>query len=295
MAMRDDDVWKRATADPRAAFRLRRGLRSLIASGARLTSSGRLGPYVTGTPSAQNAVDAVPGWVCAMPPSTGLSAGCMPLYADNRISWLLERCLDVAGRRVLELGPLEGSHTYMLHQAGAASIDAIEANRQAFMRCLVTKEVLGLSRARFLLGDFMAWLETADTRYDLVVASGVLYHSSDPVRLLELIGRRAAAVYLWTHYFDDAAMPAGDPRREPFSGTIATRECNGVTLRLHERSYRRAWRNPKFCGGTQDQHFWLERDDILALLAASGFQRFEIADDQPDHVQGPSLSIFATS
>ena len=295
MAIRDDDVWKRATADPLAAFRLRRGLRSLIGSGARFKSSARLDQYVTGLPSAQNALDAVPGWVCAMPPSTGLSAGCMPLYADDRISWLLERCVDVSGRRVLELGPLEGSHTYMLHQAGAASIDAIEANRQAFLRCLVTKEVLDLSRARFLLGDFTSWLEAVDTRYDLVVASGVLYHSSDPVRLLELIGRRAAAVYLWTHYFDDAAMPAGDSRRGSFSGAVETRECNGVTLRVHERSYCKAWRNPKFCGGTQDQHFWLERDGILALLAASGFQRFEIADDQPDHVNGPSLSIFAST
>ena len=250
--------------------------------------------YVTSMPSLQNAIDAVPGWVGAMPSSTGLVAGEAILYADTRIAWLLRDQFDVTGRSVLELGPLEGFHTYMLQEAGAATIDAVEANALAYMRCLVTKEVLGLSRARFLLGDFMPWLEAEGPGYDLIVASGVLYHSPDPVRLLELMGRRAGSLMLWTHYFDEAAMPKGDPRRRPFSGKVELREGAGVTLRLHERSYRKAWRNAKFCGGTHDRHFWLERHGIMAMLGASGFSRIVVADDQPDHHYGPSLSIFAS-
>ena len=182
----------------------------------------------------------------------------------------------------------------MLHQAGAAHVDAIEANALAYMRCLVTKEALGLTRTRFLLGDFMPWLESCETRYDLVVASGVLYHSADPARLLDLVTRRADAIYLWTHYFDEVAMPQGDVRRGPFSGKIETETCRGVTMRLHERSYRKAWRDPKFCGGTHDRHFWLERDGILGLLRAAGFANITIADEKPDHGGGPSFSLFAT-
>ena len=144
-----------------------------------------------------------------------------------------------------------------------------------------------------LLGDFLPWLEAGERRYDLVVASGVLYHSADPARLLEQICGRADAIYLWTHYFDEGAMPKGDPRRRPFSGKVVERFSAGVALRLHERSYRKAWRDPKFCGGAHDRHFWLERDGILAVLASSGFGHVVVSDDQPDHHFGPSFSVYA--
>ena len=257
------------------------------------TSSDVLNHYVASLPSHQNAIDAVPGWTGAMPPETGLRAGVSHLYADSRIDWLLRGFFPVDGKTVLELGPLEGFHTYMFDRAGAASVEAIEANTLAFVRCLITKEVLGLASARFFLGDFTEWLERTDTRYDLIVASGVLYHSHDPVRLLELIGARADAVYLWTHYFDDTAMPRSDRRRVPFSEHVETRLSHGVVAHLHERSYYRAWRDPAFCGGFQDRHFWIDRADILRLLAAMGFCRIVIAHEEPDHINGPSFSIFA--
>ncbi len=257
-------------------------------------TSKLLDHYVAGPPSLQNAIDLVPGWVGQMPPETGLVAGSASLYADTRIAWLLSDCYAVSGKAILELGPLEAFHTFMLHRAGAASIDAIEANSLAFLRCLVTKEALTLDRARFYLGDFLVWLEQRTARYDLIVASGVLYHSHDPVRLLRLICERANSFYLWTHYFDEIAMPRDDPRRVPFSDKIETQVCRGVTLRLHERSYRHAWRDPSFCGGLQDTHYWIDRDDILKLIAACGFDDIKIADDQPEHVNGPSFSVFAT-
>jgi hypothetical protein len=248
--------------------------------------------YVATFPTWQNAIDVVPGWNHAFPPAAGVTAGPGHMYEDSRISWCLEKMGTLHGKHVLELGPLEGMHTYMLSRAQPDKIDAIEANALAFLRCLVTKEVLALDKASFRLGDFNAWLEKSGVRYDLIVASGVLYHSSDPIRLLELIGSSSDCFYLWTHYFDSNAMGIDDDRRVPFSGRVEVRDYNGLRLELHERSYYAAWKDPKFCGGFQDRHYWMTKQDILRLANRIGFDT-EIAHDEPEHVNGPSCSIFA--
>jgi Protein of unknown function (DUF1698) len=82
---------------------------------------------------------------------------------------------------VLELGPLEGAHTYRLQQLGAGRILAIESNVEAYLKCLIVKEALGMKRAEFMLGDFTLYLQECTERFDLVFCCGVLYHMQDPL------------------------------------------------------------------------------------------------------------------
>lgn len=242
-------------------------------------------------PSAQNAVDALPGWLSAFPPDASIAAGQLAFYADPRIAWCLELFGSLAGRSVLELGPLEGGHTYMLERAGAGSIDAVEANRTAFLRCLVFKEIAGLKVARFHLGDFVKWLDGERT-YDLVVASGVLYHMRDPLHFLERLARAGKAVFLWTHCLTDETRAILDPGRSVFFAD-EERLFRGNRVRLYRRSYRHASADKSFCGGIHDEHRWLHRDDLLTVLGLLGFDDVTIGMEQPDHVNGPALAIFA--
>jgi hypothetical protein len=260
---------------------------------ARADGSKVLDEYTTAMPSPQNAVDALPGWNHALPDHAGVVAGRGAFYNDPRILWALDQYGSVEDRKVLELGPLEASHTYMIEQRNPAAIDAIEANKLSFFRCLVVKEILGLRKARFLLGNFAEWLERSSDRYDLIVASGVLYHMENPVRLLELISLKSDAFYLWTHYVSDEAMPLNDPRRSVFVGSVETVASHGVNVRLYKRSYHGAWRDKAFCGGMHDIHRWMEREDILSLIAALGFDDIRIQFDEPKHSGGPSFSLFA--
>ena len=62
----------------------------------------------------------------------------------------------VTEKTILELGPLEGGHSYMLDRAGAAQVVAIEGNARAYLKCLIVKELLGLPRVQFLCGDSVA-------------------------------------------------------------------------------------------------------------------------------------------
>ena len=91
---------------------------------------------------------------------------------------MLSKIGDYKGISVLELGPLEGGHAYMLEKAGVGSVLSIEANTRAFLKCLISKEIFGLNKCHFLLGDFTEYLNKLDEhiRFDLVFASGVLYH-----------------------------------------------------------------------------------------------------------------------
>ena len=70
---------------------------------------------------------------------------------DSRVP-LAARFLGSNGRLdgvdILELGPLEAGHTYALAQLGA-NITAVEANAEAYLKCLLVKELLGIDKAKF--------------------------------------------------------------------------------------------------------------------------------------------------
>ncbi|WP_211864561.1 methyltransferase domain-containing protein [Neoroseomonas soli] len=249
--------------------------------------------YVKSAPCAQHAIDTLSdSWVGSFPAALGVQAGQVALHDDARITWLVGLLGgSLRDMEVLELGPLEASHTAMLLDAGARSVLAIEANRRAYLRCLVTKEIRGLRDASFLLGNFVPYLETEPRSWPLIVASGVLYHMTDPLRLLELLSARTDRLFLWTHVVDAKAMPPGDPRRAAIQGREA-RAWRDMDVTLHRRPYGRVT-DPAFCGGTDEDPLWMERDDLLGVLRRLGFDSIDIAHETPDHPAGPALSILA--
>ena len=149
---------------------------------------------------------------------------------------------------MLELGPLEGMHTYMLEQMGALSVLAIEGSSRAYLRCLITKEILGLQRAHFELGDFNHVLDEAPRNFDLVLASGVLYHQLDPCRMLAGASRVAPRLYLWTHYFDQSMFDTR-PYLVPRFKTTTTTSFTGTSSRCTCTSMRSRSKRKDFCGG----------------------------------------------
>lgn len=248
--------------------------------------------YVSGPPSAQQAVNLFAGSWASRLPIRGVRSGTVPLFEDDRIRWMLERSGGIAGFNVLELGPLEGGHTTMMEQAGAASIHAIDANTLAYLKCLIVKDLLGLKSAHFELGDFDAYLASNTSRYDLVVACGVLYHLMDPLRTLLNITRSTDRIFIWSHFFDDTAMPASDPRRAWLTGESSRQEIDGEALTYHHRTYGDTKHPIGFCGGMLSKSVWLDKNEVIALLRRRGFAA-EAALETPDHPHGPAACIYA--
>jgi hypothetical protein len=197
--------------------------------------------------------------------------------------------------RILELGPLEGCHTYMLDRFGAAEVTAVEGNRDAFLRCLIVKELLGIPAARFLCGDFVSYLEQAvhrRERWDLCLAVGVLYHQQDPVHLLELVSHVADRLMIWTHYYDAQIISKLEGLGERF-GAAEEVTVAGYTHTLHRYNYGTDLGWGGFCGGTQPTTAWMSKPDILGALDHLGFSVVGISLENTDHHHGPALSLTA--
>ncbi len=228
--------------------------------------------YVSGGSSPQKIVDIFRGDWASRLPIEGVESGTAELFDDERIAWGLGRLGGVPGWRVLELGPLGAGHTTMLDRAGAREIVAVEANTGAFLKCLVTQHLLGIASARFVLADFDTVLAEEQGRFDLVLAQGVLYHLKDPLLTLGHILRISDRVFIWSHFFDEQAMPGGDPRRAPFTGKVETRRSDGDSLRYHERSYSGGQSSSSFCGGSSSHSVWIEKGETIALFEKHGFR-----------------------
>lgn len=265
------------------------------ARGALAPAASILDSYFRTSPTPQNALDIFRGeWASRLPePYADLRAGPLPLFADARVSRFLEAIGGVDGKAVLELGPLEGGHAYMLDRAGAARVLSIEGNSRAFLKCLIVKELLGLPNVQFQCGDFVAYLRDTEERFDVCVASGVLYHMQNPAELVALLAKRCTGhVYFWTHYYDAALIARHSKSSHKYPGSRQSVHL-GFEHTLHVHEYQRALDQQSFCGGSAPTSCWMTKADILRGLEFFGFGDVRVLGDQPDHPNGPAFEVMA--
>ena len=239
--------------------------------------------FVTCLPSHQNAVDLF-DWVSKIPVE-GLKSGDMYLFyrdRDQRPQMVVDVLGSIEGFDVLELGPLEGAHSYQLDQLGAKSILAIEANPEQYLKCLIAKEILS-HKVKFLLGDFNAYMEASDRMFDLIFACGMLYHMPDPIHTLYLISQHSPRTFIWTHYIDESNVGRLKAKQVQIHGF----ECDYYEVYYDEQSHSRGW------AGVKPSANRLKKDDILRALKHFRFDNVVVTEDTPDHPGGPAFSVVA--
>jgi hypothetical protein len=243
-----------------------------------------------GAPSDQAAIDIFKGhWASKIPDHGGaLAAGTASLFTDDPRPHYALRAFGnnperIEGARVLELGPLEGGHTYQLEKLGA-DVLAIEGNAEGYLKCLIVKEIFDL-KSRFLYGNFSQYLERGPPDFDLIFAAGVIYHMVEPLALIRLICQSSPRAFIWTHYYEQKLCKGF------FSRSIKDERGYAAP------HYRRNYFNPggsMFWGGLASYACWLERDSLLDAFRHFGHPHIEIMEETPHHPNGPSFS-FVTS
>jgi SAM-dependent methyltransferase len=254
-------------------------------------------PFVTGAPSPQKAVDLFAGeWASRFPAGgPAVVAGQAPLFEDPRMAWAERTLAEMTGRgladkSVVELGPLEGGHTYLAAQLGAREIVAIEANARAYLKCLVAKEVLQIPRATFLLGDAVAYLRESTRTFDTGLALGFIYHLADPVEALALLARRCRELFLWTITFTPRTFELNADLIPTFLQPEVA-ESNGFRYARHVQDYGSGLNYGGFRGGIQSTCCWMEPDDVIAALKHVGFTR--VRSELEDNPYGTALKAIA--
>ncbi len=224
---------------------------------------------------------------------TGGGAG---LFEDERVRWAADSMMEhghhVTNASILELGPLEGGHTFMLEQMGAKSIAAVEANTRAYLKCLIVKEIFDLKSSKFYLADAISFLENSTTHYDIGFVSGFLYHMVEPVKLIYNLSKTCKILYIWTHYYDPELCCPGSIHNNRFD-KLKRDEFEGFKFTIYPYRYEiaRDWRG--FCGGPKDQCNWLSRQEILDCLSHFGFKKQSVREES--NIHGRSMSIVASN
>ncbi|CAN2228613.1 AdoMet_MTases domain containing protein [Candidatus Nanopelagicaceae bacterium] len=235
-------------------------------------------------------------WTSRVPGLTNTMTGNLDLFSDDRMKWVLDNLKIQTGIKVLELGPLEGAHSSQLEAAGL-SVVAIEANVNAFLRCLIVKNHFDM-KTKFLLGDFGA-VDYIFPKVDLIVASGVLYHQQNPLALLEKISRSSDQLFLWTHIWDDR-YELWDSEIVKLVGkkfipkSTQTLIFNGLKIRLIPYLYENTLDWDGFTGGVAGGSKWIHREDLVPLLKSFGYDDVKLNFDQADHPHGPAIGIWAS-
>jgi GT2 family glycosyltransferase len=251
--------------------------------------------FVRSTPSPCNVLQLYAGSWVSLDPDHAIGrdeAGRLVLAKeDKRVGWAIESLGAIDGFRVLELGPLEGRQSYSLCRFGAREVVGVEGNAACFERMLALKAALEIDCLKPMLGDFQNYLrQAAADEFDLVFASGVLYHVEDPVSNLTEMARVAPRLFLWTHVYERDL-----PSRHPgWSHRFYPEEhwnWRGNPLRGARQRYTQQ-DDPKYCGGLAEGSLWLTEESLLIVLHALGYS-IVAARREPDHPNGLAVALCA--
>lgn len=175
---------------------------------------------------------------------------------------------------ILELGSLEGAHTFMLAQhPRVRRVVALEGRSANIRKARFVQQLLQIENAEFIQAN----LETDPLSFgsfDVVFCSALVSHLPQPWKLIERLASIAPKLFLWTVYADD---PSADVVVDGFRGHFRAEAGVGDPL-----------------SGLSDQSLWLTLGSLVEALTRSGYDRIEIIHNDLSHSQGRAVALGAT-
>jgi SAM-dependent methyltransferase len=192
---------------------------------------------------------------------------------DLRVSAVLDATGGLAGKRVIDVGCLEGGFSVEFARHGAAEVVGVEVRKLSVRRCELVRDLLGLTNLRFVCGDVLHELARAQEPFDVVLATGILYHLAHPDAALQLMRDRCSGVLLLCTHVANAEVAS-----HGCSDDLVDYVGAGGTYR--GRRYSERGLEPTEATGDGDlwaswsneTSFWPLEDDLVRMIESAGFR-----------------------
>jgi hypothetical protein len=198
--------------------------------------------------------------------------GGISAVGDARLEQFFRFAPDAA--TILELGSLEGAHTFLLAEhPGVQRVLALEGREAHLRKARFVQELLQIRNAEFAQANLEHVKLSEFGKFDAVFCSGLLYHLPEPWKLIEQLPALAPTLFIWTQYAaENEAIDVGRGFRGKIHGEGGPNEP---------------------LSGMSATATWLTLASLRSLLSANGYRKIEIIHDDPTHVNGPAVTLGA--
>jgi SAM-dependent methyltransferase len=193
---------------------------------------------------------------------------------DVRIRIVLDLCGgSLTGKTTADLGCNEGGFAVEFARLGAKESVGIEVRDVSVRRCGLVRKMTGLENLKFIRGDIMEELARWPDSFDVVFASGILYHVADPHKLLGDIFRACREAVLIDTHVAYREAPSHNCSEEIVSRTFGGKSYQGRVYPEFDASMSDATREGQlWAAWSNDTSFWLLEDELLSLMRDVGFR-----------------------
>jgi precorrin-6B methylase 2 len=197
-------------------------------------------------------------------PDMGWTIADSPLMSSVRRVLELAFTGSLAGRRILDLGCLEGGYTTEFARMGMNAV-GVEVRESNYVNCEFVRDAFGLPNLAFVRDD--VWNIGQLGPQDALFCGGLLYHLDRPRAFINLMASLSPKVIIInTHYA--TAEPS-------MTFTLSEMDENegllGRWYHEHSETDTSKLDDFKWTSWSNQKSFWLTKPAILATLAEAGF------------------------
>jgi len=192
---------------------------------------------------------------------------------DARVSEFFAVLPEV--RTILELGSLEGGHTFALAKhPGVERVLGLEARDFNIARAMFAKSVLKIENVDFVQANLEEMPLSWFGQFDAIFCSGLMYHLPRPWELPIHMAQVTRSVYLSTHY---ATTEQTQEQRGSYVGCFYTE--SGLQDPL---------------SGMSEQSFWPTLEGLERMFHDAGFHDFRVMSKNTQHPHGALVNAVIT-
>lgn len=195
-------------------------------------------------------------------PDLGYQMEDLPLLKFSKQLLRLAFPEGVAGKRIVDLGCLEGGYAVSFAREGMQAL-GIEIRESNLANCQKVKQGTELPNLEFVCDDVRNLGNYG--QFDAIFCCGILYHLNEPRKFLEQMSRSCERVLIV-----DTHVAAEKPNRTFKVSKITQNE--GMTGRwYYEIPDDNARHNEKWSSWDNPTSFWPMKRDLVEVLRWSGF------------------------